>query len=111
MASKNPRKRPPDKRDPVVQRLLFYALPEAAKRRHKHQARHDQYEHQHDLTYELTIRYGYRCLCCGTTRHLGLDHIVPVSRGGKTELDNLQLLCRDCNHRKGTEIIDYRGRK
>jgi 5-methylcytosine-specific restriction endonuclease McrA len=29
------------------------------------------------------------------------DHIIPRSRGGKTELKNLQLLCRECNRKKG----------
>ena len=28
------------------------------------------------------------------------DHITPWSQGGKTELSNLQMLCRDCNRRK-----------
>ena len=28
------------------------------------------------------------------------DHITPWSQGGKTELDNGQMLCRDCNRRK-----------
>lgn len=107
----NSRKRPPDMRDPHWQRLLFYAQPEAVRRQHIKLARWDQYQNRFDLTYELAVKYGYRCLCCGSTRRLGLDHIVPVSRGGKTELDNLQLLCHDCNRKKGTEIIDYRGGK
>ncbi len=29
------------------------------------------------------------------------DHITPWSKGGKTELDNCQMLCVDCNRRKG----------
>ena len=29
------------------------------------------------------------------------DHITPWSQGGKTTLENLQLLCRECNRRKG----------
>lgn len=28
------------------------------------------------------------------------DHITPWSRGGKTVLDNCQMLCRECNRRK-----------
>jgi 5-methylcytosine-specific restriction endonuclease McrA len=29
------------------------------------------------------------------------DHITPWSEGGKTLPDNLQMLCKDCNRRKG----------
>jgi hypothetical protein len=29
------------------------------------------------------------------------DHITPWSEGGKTQADNLQMLCKDCNRRKG----------
>lgn len=28
------------------------------------------------------------------------DHITPWSQGGKTEADNCQMLCRECNRRK-----------
>lgn len=30
-----------------------------------------------------------------------IDHIVPVCHGGNKELDNLQVLCQDCNRKKG----------
>jgi hypothetical protein len=30
------------------------------------------------------------------------DHITPWSEGGKTQTDNLQMLCKNCNRRKGT---------
>lgn len=29
------------------------------------------------------------------------DHIVPWTKGGKTTLDNCQMLCRECNRKKG----------
>lgn len=56
-------------------------------------------------------KYGKKCLCCGTEKSIHLDHVVPVKKGGKDELDNLQPLCRDCNSSKGIKIIDYRFKK
>ncbi len=43
--------------------------------------------------------------CLDTFRQIGnmqIDHIIPVHLGGTNELDNLQLLCRSCNVKKGT---------
>jgi HNH endonuclease len=54
---------------------------------------------------ELVLkRDGRRCLECGETDDLTIDHkIVPWSEGGSsTDPDNLQVLCRSCNSRKGT---------
>ncbi|HJB68761.1 MAG TPA: HNH endonuclease [Candidatus Fournierella excrementigallinarum] len=36
---------------------------------------------------------------------LEIDHIIPVSKGGRTEEDNLQTLCWKCNRSKGDKII------
>lgn len=46
-------------------------------------------------------RDGYRCLECGRTDDLSVDHIAPLSLGGSNDLSNLQTLCRPCNSRKG----------
>ena len=53
-------------------------------------------------------RDGYMCLVCKSRKNLTADHVIPVSKGGKTELNNLQTLCQPCNSKKGTKEIDYR---
>ena len=35
-------------------------------------------------------------------------HVYPEVRGGSSELDNLQTLCRPCNSIKGAKIPDVR---
>lgn len=42
-----------------------------------------------------------RCQNCGSYYALEIDHKVPFAKGGKTTVENLQLLCRNCNQRKG----------
>lgn len=39
------------------------------------------------------------CVKCGSSHKLEINHIIPFSMGGKTELSNLNLLCRNCNQR------------
>lgn len=46
-------------------------------------------------------RDGHRCVKCGATRKLTIDHIVPKSRGGGNGEHNLQTMCRPCNNAKG----------
>ncbi len=45
-------------------------------------------------------RDGGRCSHCGSGSNLEYDHIVPFSRGGSNEPENIQLLCLSCNRRK-----------
>lgn len=52
--------------------------------------------------------YGKLCLCCGSGKNLSIDHIIPISKKGKDEKDNLQPLCKPCNSRKHDNIKDYR---
>jgi 5-methylcytosine-specific restriction endonuclease McrA len=56
----------------------------------------------------LLAKFGSKCLRCGATERLEMDHVVPVAKGGTHSLDNLQVLCRTCNASKGARVIDYR---
>ena len=49
-------------------------------------------------------RDGGRCVQCGSSFPLQYDHILPVALGGATTLENLQLLCADCNREKSDSL-------
>jgi 5-methylcytosine-specific restriction endonuclease McrA len=64
---------------------------------------------------ELLATVAYSCQCCH--RHqseldepLVLDHIRPVSRRGLNAISNRQVLCGQCNRKKGAKSTDYRHR-
>lgn len=56
-------------------------------------------------------RDGHKCLSCGRTDKLVIDHIIPLCKGGSNANDNLQTLCGKCNKKKGEQIIDYRKKR
>lgn len=56
------------------------------------------------LRFSIYARDGRRCQKCGSTRNLEIDHIFPISKGGKSTPDNLQTLCRRCNTLKSNSV-------
>lgn len=50
-----------------------------------------------ELRNEIFERDSYKCRFCGNEKDLCIDHILPFSKGGKTEKNNLQILCKECN--------------
>ena len=67
------------------------------------------------LRMEALIKYGRRCVCCGATPMNGavmnVDHIKPRKLFPQLALDinNLQILCGECNHGKGNwDQTDWR---
>lgn len=49
-------------------------------------------------------RDGHTCQYCGSPNELTLDHIYPLSRGGRTTWENVVCCCRKCNARKGNRL-------
>lgn len=49
-------------------------------------------------------RDGGRCQGCGAKKRLEYDHVLPISKGGKSVAENLQLLCAPCNRKKRNEL-------
>ena len=60
------------------------------------------------LRQKIMIRDNYTCQICGKYMPdeigLHIDHIIPVSKGGKTIESNLQVLCSKCNGRKSNRF-------
>ena len=58
----------------------------------------------------LKAQYNWICPCCKkkeTKIVLTEDHIIPLSRGGSDNIENIQPLCKSCNCKKHTKIIKY----
>jgi 5-methylcytosine-specific restriction endonuclease McrA len=74
---------------PVVIRLITYVrVPrDRAKRRITRRA--------------VFARDSWKCQYCGTTSHLTVDHVIPRSRGGPSDWENIVTSCAPCNRRKG----------
>jgi 5-methylcytosine-specific restriction endonuclease McrA len=50
----------------------------------------------------IFVRDGFKCAYCGTKNvRLTIDHILPKSRGGKTDFENCVSSCMPCNNNKG----------
>lgn len=62
-----------------------------------------------DLREAIKRRGNYTCCICGNSvlnepnLLLEVDHIIPISKGGKTEASNLQTLCWRCNRAKSNK--------
>jgi len=56
----------------------------------------------------VLIRDGF-CQYCGSDKHLTIDHIVPVSKGGLNTWENMVAACHSCNSRKGNRTPEEVG--
>ena len=59
------------------------------------------------MRFAIYSRDNNRCRKCGRLgvfKDLEIDHIFPISKGGKSEPDNLQTLCKSCNEKKSNTV-------
>jgi 5-methylcytosine-specific restriction endonuclease McrA len=62
----------------------------------------------------ILLRDRYTCQFCArifSASELTLDHIIPRSRGGRTDWDNLVACCHACNNLKGDRLPEEAGLK
>jgi 5-methylcytosine-specific restriction endonuclease McrA len=60
----------------------------------------------------ILLRDRYTCQFCGRAlpaHDLTLDHVIPRSRGGHTDWDNLVACCHTCNNLKGDRLPEEAG--
>ncbi len=58
---------------------------------------------------EILRRDKYSCQYCGSTKQLTLDHVIPLSKGGKHTWDNVVVACEPCNNSKGARTPQQAG--
>jgi superfamily II DNA or RNA helicase len=61
---------------------------------------------------QIKRRDNFTCQCCfrsGKGVKLEIDHILPKSRGGEATVENSQVLCSECNSKKGTNAINFKS--
>jgi hypothetical protein len=77
------------------------------KQRQKMQARKNDASNK--VRAAVLERDGHKCLLCGASEDLMVNHIVSVNNGGTSEADNLQTLCGPCyRSAKRHAAVDFR---
>lgn len=63
-----------------------------------------------ELRGQVLRLYGKRCLICGSSKEVSVDHIISRFKDPSRELDitNCQVLCLSCNVSKSSNTADYR---
>lgn len=62
-----------------------------------------------EIMLQVVRRDDYRCRSCGDhvrDDEVEFDHVIPYAKGGPTTVENIRLLCRRCNRKKGDSLSD-----
>jgi 5-methylcytosine-specific restriction endonuclease McrA len=55
--------------------------------------------------HDLRRLYLSSCTICDSTDKIEIDHIIPVSKGGRHAIGNLWPLCQSCNQSKSSHLL------
>ena len=59
--------------------------------------------------FNVFLRDKFSCQYCNSKKELTFDHLLPRSKGGKTDWDNVVTACSSCNVKKGGRLLKYSG--
>ena len=59
--------------------------------------------------FNVFLRDKFSCQYCGNKKDLTFDHLLPRSKGGKTNWDNVVTACSACNVQNGGRLLKFSG--
>lgn len=89
----------------ALERYRLNHLPKMAEKSHKRRAKLRGNGVFQVTEKELIRLYASPCAHCGTMENVTIDHIIPVARGGRHSIGNLQPLCLSCNASKNAKTM------
>ena len=88
--------------------IQFYYDTVERKIEYQHTGKYERQKLTASLRYDILKRDNFKCKLCGRSARDGVelevDHIIPISKGGKTIESNLRVLCKDCNRGKSDKL-------
>ena len=69
-------------------------------------------ETNHISDKEISTLYASPCFYCGATDNITMEHLIPLSRGGRHSIGNLAPMCEGCNKSKnGKLLVEWKIRR
>jgi len=61
---------------------------------------------------EISTLYASPCFYCGETENITMEHLIPLSRGGRHSIGNLAPMCESCNKSKNDKLlVEWKSRR
>lgn len=71
--------------------------------------REDRVYFDRDMKRKIIKKSDERCAHCGkpiSVKTMTVEHVIPISKGGTNELENLVALCECCNKEKSNKVVN-----